>query len=370
MKRVICFLIFGLIGVGDIALAAERLVVTPQEIQQIGVETSAPAVATEVRVANALALVVLPPNNDTALSSPLSGKIVQLGAALGDQVVVGQVLAEIQSADFLTLQRDYLAAHFANVVAKSQHKRDLALYGDGIIAERRLQQTLATAQTTQARHSEASQLLTFAGMDLVAIEKLSTEQNLQPTLQLRTPVTGTVIDRLMNAGAYVETASPLYRVADLSTLWLEIQVPEEQSAAIAIGMRVALVDHGNTSAFVTSVSQAVDPLTQTVAMRATIEDNVGRLKPGQFVSANILSRTLTADRSIWSVPIGAVVHRGQATYVFTQSESGFDVRPVSVIASDSHNAYITSGIDANSRVVSIGVSVLKALWASVHDSAS
>ena len=372
MKRTLSFLVYLLpilVGV-DTALAVEPLRVTPEERRQIGVETELPQAVTEVSVVSVLARVVLPPNSDTALSAPLSGMLVQFGAAIGDQVMAGQVLAELQSAEFLRLQREFLAADSAEVFASSQRTRDLALFDDGIIAKRRLEETLATAQTATARLREARQLLLFSGMNDLEIEKLRARKKSQQRLALRAPADGTVVERFLSAGARVETSDPLFRVADLSTLWLELQVPQEQSLVVSAGMRIALVGHADATAVVASVGQAVDPQTQAVVVRGSITTSDGRLKPGQTVSATILSRTQTAGQAVWSVPVGAVIRRGEIAYVFAQSATGFDVRRVSVISSDRRRAYISSGVEADTQVVFTGVSVLKALWATVEDSAT
>ena len=115
---------------------------------------------------------------------------------------------------FLELQRDALQAGSQSALLQQSLKRDEQLFAEGLIAESRLQATRAAATQAGAQASERRQGLALAG---IAPGKLG------GPLALLAPIDGVVLDQSAQLGQRVESSAPLYRIAQLSPLWLEIQ---------------------------------------------------------------------------------------------------------------------------------------------------
>jgi cobalt-zinc-cadmium efflux system membrane fusion protein len=158
--------------------------------------------------------------------------------------------------------------------------------------------------------------------------------------------------------------SPVYRLADLSELWLEISVPREFVSAIEPGMSVVVTEHGNEpAATVTTIGRAIDPATQFAVVRARLDRDGHGLSPGQFEAVRIVARhTGSAESHVMGVPIAAVTRSGDSHFVFVRTEDGVDVREIEVVSTYAGQAYVAAGIDGVDEVAVSGVSTLKALW--------
>jgi cobalt-zinc-cadmium efflux system membrane fusion protein len=365
-KRLLAGLTIGLLCH---SVHAEEIAIEPQQIENLGITLASPRAVANVATTSATARVVIPPANVFVMATPQTGLIVRLDAAVGDDVEAGQVLAEIESPDFLTLQRDFLDAVNEERLARSQLERDRQLLDEGIIAGRRLQETETRARVSAARLSEQRQLLRIGGLGADDIRNLERDQKLSATLTIRAPANGVVLDLMAVTGERAEAMTPIYRLADLSLLWLELDVTQEQVGAITPGMKVArsaTPDH--PIAEVMMVGRAIERDTQSVKVRATFIDPAHGLKPGQFISAQILAKCCTdSGNETWAVPTAAVARSGTASYLFVRTARGFEVRTVRIVSADAVSTYVDQGVEAGDRIAVNGVAALKAFRASLED---
>ena len=197
------------------------------------------------------------------------------------------------------------------------------------------------------------------------VAELTEQQRFNDRLAIRSPITGVVLERMAAVGQRMDAMDPIYRVGDLSELWLAIQVPHELSAAVKVGMRVAVDGCAvPLPAEVVAVARAVDSITQMVVVRARLTTSNHELKPGQFVSVQMVTENETgAAVSLWSIPSRAVVRRDKQPYVFVRTDSGFEVRAVSEVSTSGSVSYVSAGLDGETRIAVTGVSALKAMWA-------
>jgi len=344
---------------------AADLALTVQEIENLGIELAQPTPTESVRGISARATVVIPPVGEQVVSAIRPGSIAQLNVSLGDLVIEGQILGKLQSPDFLSLQRGYLGAFNTDVLTRRQLERDRQLLSEGIISRRRLEETETRAKSAAATLSEHRQLLQLGGMSDQQIAALAEQQHFDDRLAIRAPIAGVVLERMAAVGQRMDAMDPIYRIGDLSELWLEIQLPHEEIAAVAVGMRVAVVGYAvELSAEVVAVAQAVDPVTQMVIARARLTPPHHELKPGQFISVQLVAGSETdAAASLLSVPSSAVIRRDRQTYVFVRTGGGFDVRVVSEVSKSGGVSFLSMGLDAEAHVAISGVSALKAMWA-------
>ena len=349
--------------------AAADIAVTTDEVKNLGIELAAPQEARATSVIEATAHVVIPPMGDVFVSAPQAGLLVRLNVSVGDEVSQGQAIAELQGPEFLALQRDFLDALNTNLLAQNEYARDQQLHDEGIISGRRLQETTTRARIATTGINEHRQLLKFAGLTNAEIRALESRQRLLQTLTIRAPIDGVVLERMAIAGERVDRMSPVYRIADLSLLWLEIAVPREKIAAVKPGMRVAIAGYSlDSPALVTSIARSINPATQAITVRAILIEPGHGLRPGEFVSVKIIADSSDAStRSLWVLPSAAVTRRDARHYVFTRTSSGFDVREVLVVNADSDNVYLSADVNSDTSIAVRGVSTLKALWASQSD---
>jgi membrane fusion protein, heavy metal efflux system len=347
------------LATGIAAAADSSIEMSDEEIARLGVELGLPRRVDGVVVATGPAAVVVPPDRQMLVSSPLDGLVVRVLVAEGDEVVAGEPVAEIESPDVLDWQREYLEARVESELAIAQRRRDEGLYEDGIIAARRLEETAARARAAEIRLRRAEQRLEIAGSTRAELEVLSRSGELSRTLVLRAPLTGFVLEQYTRVGAHVDALAPVARLADTSVLWLELRLPQESASQVSTGMHVGASSGGmDVSATVTTVGQVVDPETQTVLVRAVFDNAEAALRAGQYLSA----RVIAAGAQALEIPTAAVTRHQAETLVFVRNPAGFETRAVEVLASDGGSVYVRGTIDGDTHIAVTGISALKSLW--------
>ncbi|MGI9287135.1 MAG: efflux RND transporter periplasmic adaptor subunit [Pseudomonadales bacterium] len=344
----------------------DKLPLSAAEIDKLGIELTTPKTARRLSAASASARVVVPPASEFVVSAPQSGLVARLLVASGDSVEQGQVLAEVQSAGFMTLQSEYLESASTNKLAQSQLARDQQMFDEGIIAKRRLQETQSSANEAATRVAQSQRLLAIAGMNEDAIKELGVTRQLQDSMLIRSPIDGVVLKQVAHSGQRVDSMEPLFRVADLDKLWLEIQVAQERIDAIEPGMKVSVADCAvDQPAEVILLGRQVDPDTQSVIVRAALTKPGHKLRPGQFASVKILSaKQATGSETVLTVPSRALIHSGGLCFVFVRSGDGFEVRTVETFGEDNQLTYVAGALKAQDSIAVSGLAALKALWLS------
>jgi len=369
MKRRALFLTSLLCLLSSTFVIADDLEMSQKEIDNLGIAVAMPEVASTVGGIVAQARVVIPPSREIVISPIHSGLIVRLDVSEGDPVSRGDLLAEVRSPEFLTLQRDFLDAHNSHALAQNQLNRDRQLVEEGIVSRRRLEETEVLAKAAAASLGEHQQMLLLSGLSDPDIERLIESQKLSNDLKLRAPIDGVVLELTGIVGTQVSATDALYRLGDLSSLWLEIQVPQNLSRNVSLGMKVAVAESGaDLPATIIGIGRLANSQTQTITVRAELTHPDHRLIPGQVVSVQIVDNQIEMTGSpTWSVPLSAIVRSDDQTYLFVRTQIGFEVRAVDVIATGADVSYLRHGVVADTRIAVSGVSALKALWLSQDD---
>jgi cobalt-zinc-cadmium efflux system membrane fusion protein len=289
------------------------------------------------------------------LSPGVAGRVVAIKAAPGDHVKAGQVLAEIDSADFGAALADLSKAR-----ADEERKR--------LIMERAKQ--LVPGEAIAGKDWEAAQ----ADYTQARAESLRATQRVQninprgsPTqgqrVSLASPIDGIVAERSVTPSLEVSPgmASPLFVVTNPHRLWLLIDLPETMLSTVTPGAHVDVESDAypdqHFAATVAQAGQVVDPNTRRVVVRAQLENKDGKLLPEMFVRCTLLQAQGSAVR----VPNGALVNRGLYTYVFVQSAPGrFQRRQVMLATRGSDVSYLIKGIAGGENVVTAGALLLDA----------
>jgi cobalt-zinc-cadmium efflux system membrane fusion protein len=343
--------------------ADNSIAIASEHLKNLGIALGKPEPVTRIPLLTAPARVAVPPSADYLVSASQSGLITRLHASIGETVEKGQMLAELNSPDLLTLQREYLKADSALQLGALVYRRDKKLFDEGVIPERRWQETESQYHAFASEASEHRQLLEIAGMTDAEINRLKSSRRLSSRLKVLSPITGTVMERLAVAGSRVDQLAPLYRIADLSELWLEINIPQERAAEVKIGDLVQLenaeLQDGSTLAKIGLLGQNVSPENQTVLARAVIKGREASIRPGQRINIRIIR---TAENPSYRVPDTAIAqHEGQA-YLFIRSAGGFNVTPVTVTGKEGEASIVEGNLAGTEEIAVKGAVALKANW--------
>lgn len=340
------------------AAASEKVLITKQQMENLGIRLITLQQADTVPLARVPAQVTIPPDQEYLVSAPQSGLVSKVLAALGDRVTEGQLLAQITSHDLIELQLRLLNAHSQFRLAQAKFKRDKKLLEEGVISERRWLETESEYHARLASLNEERQTLLIAGMNEKAIDRLLATRRLKSTLDIRAPISGVILERMIVAGQRIDLLAPLYRVANVETLWLDMDMPQERLSEIRLGDRV-LVGDTNVQAHVILIGQQVNPANQTVLVRAKIAGAPENFRPGQKTSAQLLQASASP---LFKVPSSALVRNGEQSFIFVRESEGFIVRPVEVAGQEEQNVIIRNTFQSGEQIAVQGVAALKASW--------
>ena len=359
--------LIGILTIPLVAVASTNLELTPADLERLGVTLEIAESITEAEIASGPAKVVIPPAQETIVTSTVSGILARVLVAEGDTVDAGQPVAEIVSTELLQLQREFIEAALAVELAEAQAERDSGLHRDGIVAERRVLESAATLRSATTQLAQSRQQLTLAGMPRSAIERLLDAPALNPNLILTAPFTATVIEQTATLGAHIDALDSVYRIADLSELWLEMRVPQERATRIRPGMTVAVATAaGERFGTVSLIGRVTDDASQTVLVRALIGDADGILRAGQVLAARILDAAAEQNGSL-AVPSAAIVRSDGRAHVFASDQGAVSVIPVEVLGEDGARTYIRGDLVSGVRVAVGGTASLKSVWLSAMD---
>ncbi len=348
---------------GGRLLAAELIPMSPAQRQAMGIQT-APVARVEASWSVPYpAQVEVPTTQLRVVSTPLGGLLETLLVAEGDTVKQGQPLASVLSPELLDLQRQYLEALSRLDLARADWERDRQLLEEGIIAERRYQTSHAHYVQVNTAVEQARQTLQLAGMSDAELKRLAEARRLSGTLRVRSPMDGVVLERLATPGQRLNALDPLYKIGQLKPLWLEIHAPLEQLPAIAPGSPVRVLEPAVTGRVIT-IGRTVHGADQGVLVRAEVREGAERLRPGQFVEAELASQRGAHN---YRIPLGALVRHAGKTWVFVARDDGFLVLPVRIQAEESDAVVVTADLQADDEVVMRGTAALKAAWLEGND---
>lgn len=352
-------IILSLLAMPALAAGEPVLQFAPEQVAAFGIETAPVRPAERSLSKNFPAKVAVPNAQLRVLGAPLDGVVESLLVAEGESVTAGQPLARIRSSQLLDQQAAYLASRTRRLLAAETVARERQLRAEGIVAERRLRESESSLRELRSAEERDRQALRLAGMPEDAIDELARGQQLSAVLDVKAPLSGVVLEQMATAGQRLAAADPLYRIGDLSTLWVEVHVPLERLGKVAPGSLVDLPEQG-LKAHVITVGRMVHGTDQGVLVRAEVADGAAQLRPGQFVSAR-LEQEAGGDTLL--VPAAALVRSADRDVLFVRQKTGFAAVPATVITREGEEAVVRAALDADAEVVIRGTAALKAALA-------
>lgn len=308
----------------------------------------------------------------TPVFSPFSGRVTAVHAALGERVRQGQPLLTVQASEFvqgrsdlLTAQASVASAHAQLAQAQTLEKRRHALFDAraGSLQDwQQSQSDLATAEasahTAEAALAAVRSRLTILGRTEAQIDALGRGEPVDAQADVLAPIAGTVIDRQVGPGQYVQAAAstPVYTVADLSTVWLVANVRESDAPYIQKGaaaeIRVAALPDQVFKARIAYVAPALDPVSHRLSVRAEVPNPGGLLRPEMFATFSILVGEPTMALA---VPQSGVIYEGSEARVWIVNDDGtLALRRIRPGRSARGLLEVLDGVKAGEKVVTSG----------------
>ncbi|MCL4703689.1 efflux RND transporter periplasmic adaptor subunit [bacterium] len=284
--------------------------------------------------------VMLNERRRAAITARLAGRVEKVTAFAGDRVSAGQVLAEIFSQEFLSMQMEYLQA-----IERTQ----------------RFGNESADQSTAKTILLSARSKLEVAGLSEADLRQLETAKEPLSHLHIRAPFTGAVLSAEVVQGQFVELGAHLFEIADLSTLWILADIYEQDLPRVHKGMKaqveVAPYPRETFAAALTEIFGVVDAQTRTVKARLEVKNPNGKLKPEMFASVHL---TTELGGSTIKVPASAMLGETEKHFVFVaRNDSTFEKREVRTGVETREIVEVLDGLATGERIVTRGGFFLK-----------
>ena len=312
---------------GTVKVSADR-------IQMLGVRTEPVSKRSLARVVRAVGTIEINERGQHTVAPKFEGWIEKLHVnTTGQAVARGQPLAEVYSPELVSAQREYLIAYNATK----------SLGGAGADAQAGVQQ-LATAALERLRNWDISEQ---------QLTRLREGGELRRTLTLTAPVSGVIIKDPPVAGMRFMPGEALFKIADLSRVWLIGDVFEQDLPLVRVGTRGSItVSAYSDQAFpgeVTFIYPTLNAETRTARVRIELANPQGQLKPGMYGTVQI---DAGPKREVLAVPDSAVIDSGTRQVVLVAlGEGRFEPRDVKLGARGEGFVEVLSGVKAGESVV-------------------
>lgn len=325
----------GASGTTDSAGAARREPVhlTPSQAQAIGVTYTTVARGPLARAVRTVGQFVAAEPNVGEVTARIDGFVEELYVdATGVPVRRGQPLLALYSPMLVAAQEELLTA-----------LRLAASVDSGVEAGR----------SAQALVSAARRRLASWDISAAQIERVERTGQATRTLTLHAPFDGTVLEKMVVAGQGVMPGMTLYRIADLSTLWIEGEVFERDLALVGMGApataEVAAYPGRPFRGRVSFISPVMDPESRTARVRVAFANRGGALKPGMYATLFVGE---APGPDVLHVPAEAVVMTGERNLVFVVQPDGMLVpREVTLGPRAGDRYQVLAGVAAGERIV-------------------
>jgi cobalt-zinc-cadmium efflux system membrane fusion protein len=339
----------------------EAIELTAEEIREIGLETAVAGPGTvdihislpgEIRVNEDRMAHIVP---------RVQGAVTEVRKGLGDIVKAGEVIAIIESQELADAKAGYLAAVERYEMAKLAFEREESLWKDKISSE---QDYLGKKQAfTEAGIGMrvAEQKLHAIGFSEDYLEKLPTESELLLTrFEITAPFDGTIIEKHIVLGELVGSESAVYIIADLSLVWVDLQVYPKDLKHIKKGQQVVIsadFEIPQASGVISYVGPIVGAESRAALARVILANESGVFRPGLFITAHA---AVSKTQAKVLVPKEAIQSLEGRKCVFIRDQHGFEPAFVGTGLTNSTHVEILSGLSAGQEYVTKGAFALKA----------
>ncbi|HUC66276.1 MAG TPA: efflux RND transporter periplasmic adaptor subunit [Stellaceae bacterium] len=312
----------------------------------------------------------------TPVFSPYSGRVTRLFAKAGDRVDKGAPLLALEASEFVQGQNDLIAAVAALNTARSQLKlavinerRQHELFDakagalkDWQQAQTDLESAKNTARSAEIALAAVRNRLHILGKSDREIDDLETAKKMDPQAIVAAPIGGTVIQRQVGLGQYINStaagaSTPVFSIGDLSVVWLVANVRETDAPLMHVGapvdVRVLAYPGRVFKAKLTYVAPAIDANTHRLPVRAEVENADGALKPEMFASFSIMTGDAVAAPA---VPQESVIYEGDVAHVWVaHDDKSLSLRQIHTGRTDADGMVeVLAGLQPGEKVVTSG----------------
>jgi cobalt-zinc-cadmium efflux system membrane fusion protein len=331
---------------------------TKDAVERAGIRVTA------VTTANGTAAMRIPgvvePNayKQVVVTPLVAGRITRVLVELGQHVKRGETMAQIFSPELAEAQTKFISARAELEAHERELRRTEKLVEIGAASRQELERIHAEHTARTADVQSARSRLALLGVSGAAADSLSPGKSIGATTSVPAPIAGVVTERLANVGLNVDTATKLFTVIDLATVWVVADVYEKDFSRVRIGSAATIT----TAAYpdlalqgrISYIDPQVSPDTRTAKVRVEVRNARDELRLGMFADVLVGG---SGQTSVPVIPRSAVQTVGdrQVVYLVNPKEPGtFVEREVRLGQPSGEQVEVLSGVKPGDVIVTQG----------------
>lgn len=288
----------------------------------------------------------------------LGGVVRSVSKNLGDKVKAGEVLAVINSRELADYRASYLGAKEKFNLAQSMFEREKSLWEKKITAEQEYLNAKRDLADAQVEMRVAEQKLYALGFSQEYLKNLQNQADESFIMyEIVSPIEGTIIEKHITLGEMLKDDSSPFAVADLSNVWVKVNVNQKDLPKVKCGQRALVkTDHSQAEGVVSYISSVLDENTRTALARIVVANEDGAWRPGTFATASIYVDEV--DCEVVAAKDAIVTMEGES-FIFVPEDDGFKPLEIQLGAVNEEYAEITTGLKQGDKYVAKGAFTLK-----------
>ncbi len=309
--------------------------IDPVTVQNIGVRTATVLRRPLDRIVRTVGRVDYDETRISDVNTKIAGWVEKLYVDFtGQQVTKGQPLLDIYSPELVAAQEEYL-------IALDYHRRLQLSAADNVI------------RGARDLLSAAGQRLRYWDITAAQIAELERSQMVRRTMTIHSPQQGIVTHKSIFDGQYVKSGEHLYRIAELSTVWVHADIYEYELPWIRTGQQATVtlsyLPGKVFSGRIDYIDPYLDTKTRTATARIILDNPVGELKPGMYAEVEVESR-VSEDAVV--VPVQAIIHSGRRhVAIVSLGEGRFQPRDIEIGVETDGQYQVLKGLREGETIV-------------------
>jgi membrane fusion protein, heavy metal efflux system len=346
---------------------ARLVTLTAESIREIGLILSVARTDTLKGTMKVPAKLVPDQDLEALVGSLVQGRVRKVFVKVGDYVREGQELMHIEGLEVGEIKSNFIKAKAELKYAEANFQRQKTLLDQNVGSQKAFLESQSAYDKALAGFNAEDKRIHSIGLSDDDLLKFVEHNSKGPdshsggVLPIKAPLSGTIIERNVVNGQLVDASTTAFRIVNTSTLWADGQVYEKDIPKLSgkpeVSLTVTAYPGEEYRGKMIYVSPIVDEGTRTIALRATIPNGKGRLKPQMFGELHV---PIGGGTRGLLIPAEAILYDNSISYVFVAvNDTTFERRDISPGASFDSLVEVRSGLNDGDRVVTRGSFQLK-----------
>lgn len=301
----------------EVANISNSVTLSNEQIQAINIRTARIQQRNLNNVIKANGYVDVPPQNNAVISPLIPGYVRKVNFLVGDNVKKGQVMAELESMEFIDIQQQFAEQNAREGYLREEYERQKLLSAKDAVSKKTFLKSEVEYRTTVSTVAALKSKLALLGVN---IDELSNGAVASRYL-LRAPMAGSVSKMETMIGKYIDPSEEIFEIVDTKHMHLELQVYEQDAGKVAKGQKVWFKVPSKADSIyegeVFLVGKDLSESKRSINVHVHIHGDESRFTVGMYANATIVTQENPSN----TLPVTAVVTEGGHNYVF-KKESG------------------------------------------------